>query len=72
MAFIARCYLKGSAALTVRTAVSALSFVFQLEGLTDITQHFIVKKLQRFQKVKPSSDARLPITPNILKSLFQE
>ena len=47
MAFIAHCYLKGSAALTVRTAVSALSFVFQLEGLTDITQHFIVKKVTK-------------------------
>nr|XP_022303974.1 uncharacterized protein LOC111111343 isoform X4 [Crassostrea virginica] len=42
--FIAHCYLKGSAASTVRTAVSALSFVFQLGGFTDITQHFIVKK----------------------------
>ena len=56
----------------MRTAVSALSFVFQLGGFTDITQHFIVKKmLQGFQKIKPSSDARLPITPNILKSLLQ-
>ena len=28
--------------------------------------------LHGFQKVKPSSDASLPITPNILKSLLQE
>ena len=71
-AFIAHCYIKGSAASTVRTAVSALSFVFQLGAFTDITQHIIVKKiLQGFQKIKPSSDARLPITPNILKFLLQ-
>ena len=71
-AFIAHCYLKGSAASTVRTAVSALNFVFQLGVFTDITQHIIVKKmLQGFQKIKPSPDARLPITPNILKFLLQ-
>ena len=64
---------KGSAASTMRTAVPALSFVFQLGGCTEIIQHFIVKKkLPGFQKVKPSWDARLTIPPlTILKSLFQ-
>lgn len=70
-AFIAHCYLKGSAASTVRTLISALSFIFQLGNFVDIIQHFIIKKmLQGFLKVKPSSDSRLPITPNILKSFL--
>lgn len=63
-AFIANCFLRKLAASSTRTLVSSLSFIFQLGGFQDITQHFIIKKtLIGFQKCKPSSDSRLPITP---------
>lgn len=69
-AFLAHCYLKGFAAATTRTLVSSLSFIFQLGSYTDITQHFICKKmLQGFSKAKPSADSRLPITPSILQQI---
>lgn len=69
-AFLAHCYLKGLAAATTRTLISSLSFIFQLGSYTDITQHFICRKmLQGFQKAKPSVDARLPITPSILRQI---
>lgn len=70
-AFIAHCYLKGLAASTTRTFISSLSFIFQLGNYPDITQTFLVQKmLQGFHKSKPSSDPRLPITPEILSSLL--
>ena len=69
-AFIDHCFLKQLAASSTRTIISSLSFTFQFGGFQDITQHFIVKKmLLGFQKSKPSSDARLPITPTILTQL---
>ena len=69
-AFIVHCFLKQLAASSTRTVISSLSFTFQLGGYQGITQHFIVKNiLLGFQKSKPSSDARLPITPTILKQL---
>lgn len=43
LAFIAHSYLKGSAAYTVRTLISALSFIFQLGN-------FIIKKFTRVPK----------------------
>jgi integrase len=70
--FIAHCYQINLAASTTRTVISALSFVFQLGSCTDLTQHFVIKKmLQGFQKAKPSCDPRLPITPEILQKLIQ-
>lgn len=69
-AFIANCFLRKLAASSTRTLVSSLSFIFQLGGFQDITQHFIIKKmLIGFQKCKPSFDSRLPITPAILIQL---
>jgi hypothetical protein len=71
-AFIAHCFLKQLAASTTRTLVSSLSFTFQLSGYQDISQHFIIRKmLVGFKKCKPSSEARLPITPPILIRLIE-
>lgn len=70
--FIAHCYQSNLAASTTRTIVSALSFICQLSSFQDFTQHFLIKKmLQGFQKVKPTYDPRLPITPEILLKLVQ-
>lgn len=66
-AFITNCFLRKLAASLTRTLVSSLSFIFQLGGFQDITQHFIIKI--GFQKCKPSLDPRLPITPAILIQL---
>lgn len=69
-AFIANCFLRKLAASSTRTLASSLSFIFQLGGFQDITQHFVIQKmLIRFQKCKPSLDSRLPITPAILIQL---
>lgn len=51
VAYIAHCFTQGLAASTTRTHISALSFIFQLGGHQDLTQHFIIKKqnLRRMQ-----------------------
>lgn len=70
-AFIAHCYVKGLAASTTRTFISSLSFIFQLGNYQDISQTFLIKKmLKGFHKSKPTSDPRLPITPEILSVLL--
>lgn len=70
-AFIAHCYVKGLAASTTRTFISSLSFIFQLGNYQDISQTFLIKKmLKGFHKSKPTSDPRLPITPEILSALL--
>lgn len=71
VSYIAHCFTQGLAASTARTHISALSFIFQLGGHQDLTQHFIIKKqLQGYSKTKPSQDARLPITPTILSKII--
>lgn len=71
-AFIAHCNIKGLAASTTRTFISSLSFIFQLGNYQDISQTFLIKKmLKGFHKSKPTTDPRLPITPEILSSLLQ-
>ncbi|XP_062572696.1 uncharacterized protein LOC134234642 [Saccostrea cucullata] len=70
--FVAHCYQKGFAASTTSTVVSSLSFIFQHGNYSDITQHFIIRKmLQGYRKSKPTSDPRLPITPVVLRKLIQ-
>lgn len=69
-AFIAHCFQSKLAASTTRTLVSSLSFIFKLGDFSDVTQHFIIKKmLQGYQICKPLMDARLPITLLILGKL---
>lgn len=69
-AFIANCFQSNLAASTTRTLISSLSFKFKLGDFSNVTQHFIIKKmLQGYQKCKPSTDARLPFTSLILGKL---
>lgn len=64
LAFIARCYFQRSAASTACTLVSALNFIVRRSYFADTVQHFMKNVcLQGFQKVKPFSYSRLPITP---------
>lgn len=52
--------------------MSAISFLLQLGGYEDLTDHFIVSKtLRGYSKIKTVKDSRLPITPSILKGLCQ-
>lgn len=68
LAFIAHCFFQSSAASTACTLVSALSFIVQLSYFADTVQHFMMNFcLQGFQKVKPLSYSRLPITPQYFK-----
>ena len=72
MLFVAHCYDNNLAASTVLTYVSALSYFHKIRGWTDTTQNFVVKKcLQGYQKERPSSDQRKPITVNILLKLIE-
>ena len=72
VSFIAHCYQLNLAVSTTRTTLSALSFIFQLNGSEDLTQHFVVKKvIQGFKNAKPACDPRLPITPTILNKLVK-
>ena len=72
VSFIAHCYQLHLAVSTTRTTLSALSFIFQLNGSEDLTQHFVIKKMiQGFKNAKPACDSRLPITPMILTKLVQ-
>ena len=72
MLFVAHCYNNGFAASTVLTYISALSYFHKIREWADPTQNFLIKKcLQGYQKEKPSTDQRRPITTNILKKLIE-
>lgn len=70
--FIAHCFKANLASATVQSYMSALSYLMQIKGHSDITQHFIISKtLRGYTKLKRSKDSRLPITPIILKGLIK-
>ena len=55
---------------TMMTYLSAISYVHKLKGVADPTHTFIVQKaICGAMKLKPNSDARLPITICILQKL---
>lgn len=65
--FIAFCFHDGKAAATVISYVSAISYHHKIRLLPDPTQTFLVKKcLMGYQKTRPTTNARLLITPHIL------
>ena len=58
------------ASAKVYTYCSALGYYNKLNNYPDPTQNFVVKKcLQGYKNLRPSIDARLPITPKILKDI---
>ena len=71
VSFIGYKLSKGYAYMTVRSCVSALSFIQNMLGFYDVTKHFLVcKALSGYRKIKPSKDTRYPITIEILKHLL--
>ena len=65
-------FIQGHAYTSVKSAVSALAFIQNYIGAPDITKSFLVSKaLAGFQKLKPKTDVRSPVTPYILDTLIR-
>ena len=61
--FISYKYRSGCAFSTIRSAISALSFIQKSLGFQDVASNFLVQKaLLGVKKLKPSKDIRDPIT----------
>lgn len=70
LGFIISQLKKGYAPSTIRSRLSAVSFVHNLAGVPDPTQHFIIKKvLLGANRIVGTPDTRLPIVLPILKLL---
>ena len=69
--YIARLYQAGLCANTITSNMSSLSYYFNLMGVEDLVQHFLVKKaLVGVRKLAPTQDLRLPITVPILQKFM--
>ena len=67
--FLSQLFKKGLAASTLLSKVSALSYIFKLQGGQDPTQHFLVQKFLKGAKhLRPSADVRQPITIRVLRT----
>lgn len=61
---------KGYAASTLITHMSAVAFIHKINNMKDPTASFLIQKcLQGVKNLRPSQDARLPITIPILRKL---
>ena len=61
---------KGSAASTIRTTLSAISYIHKAMGVADYTScHRVNQVLIAVNKARPGGDQRKPITVGLLKSL---
>ena len=68
--FISYLSLKGASPSTARSYVSGIGFKCKVEGVPDITQNFLVKKLLLgMSKLGIVRDRRLPITIDLLKNI---
>ena len=71
--FIAHLTTLGRAPSCITSYLSALSFVHKLNNLPDPIESAVVQKsLQGVKKQNPGSDSRLPITKNILYTLYHK
>ena len=69
--FISFVYQNGRSANTVNTYMGALSFVFKIQGISDLTSHCLIKKmLCGARRLSASPDMRRPITLPVLKQLL--
>lgn len=69
--YIAFLFMKNQSFATILSHVSVISFVHRLDNLKDPTKHFLLSKmLKGIQKLKPTHDIRLPITPTILLKII--
>ena len=63
---------RGYAYTTVRSYVAGISFFNKLNNFEDVTQKFvIVKILEGFKRSRPSKDARLPISRDLLAKIIK-
>ena len=63
---------RGYAYTTVRSYVAGISFFNKLNNFEDVTQKFvIVKILEGFKRSRPSKDARLPISRDLLAKFIK-
>ena len=70
--FITDLFLKGLAATTLFSRISALSYMHKINDVHDTTQHFLVQKLLLgIKKVKPSADIRPPMTVLLLEQFLK-
>lgn len=68
--FIAYLKCLGLAPASVTSAVSAVSYKFQINGFPSPSENFLVRKaLSGLRKLEPSNDIRLPITLPLLEKL---
>ena len=68
--FIGYLHLQGYAPTSITSYVCAIGYVHKLKSLTDPSSDFIVQRLlAAVTKVRPNTDARLPITLPILRQL---
>jgi hypothetical protein len=71
--FIAHLSIQGYKQSTAKAYISAISFYCKLHWNSDPTKHFIVQKLlQGLRRANLTSDARLPITLDILKLVIAQ
>lgn len=70
--YVSWLHKEGKSHNTINTYVAGLSYYHRLNGFTDPTQFFIIKKLIKgAQQLSSTPDIRLPITPQILHKLVQ-
>ena len=71
--FIAHLSIQGYKQSTAKAYISTISFYCKLHWNSDPTKHFIVQKLlQGLRRANLTSDARLPITLDILKLVIAQ
>lgn len=69
--FIGHLFLLNYSPSSIASHISAISYVHKVQNLYDPTQAFVTKKiLKGCQSSVPTRDARLPITPEILRQLL--
>ena len=72
VSFIAFCFKKGYASLSITSALSAVSYIHKMHNLNDPTATFVVRKLLHGDaKLRPSCDRRAPVTKVIIHDLVR-
>ncbi|XP_075038929.1 uncharacterized protein LOC142099410 [Mixophyes fleayi] len=74
LAFMWDRYSEGESKTSMASTLAGISFMAKLQGYPDVTKCFLINKaLKGWGRVRPShSDARLPITLNILEELIRK
>lgn len=71
--FVANCFETGLTAKTVKTYIAGINYFHKLQGGSDITDHFLIKKLlEGFSRSAQSKDDRAPLTFNLLLRIVSQ